>query len=645
MSLLPGWTAESLDEVLCAGGDYTSLEIRGVEAFNGANSVAGHPSYIFPSCFKKRDASSTLTHLSASGIVFGGELSGDLHDPLARLPSGLESLDLENVAFVDHAKRTHSADATYEPDWTAFSASHDRLTRLRIVSSGLAGSLPSTVPDSVELFDLSNNSLTGTIPDTFLLLSDVPSLSINIGWNALTGTIFSTLFRTNAAALTTINFAADHNQFSGKLPDLLLALRDPGAIRSFTLSLSYNAFTGSVPTTYAPYCNFQSLEILNLVLSHNSFSGSLDFSALQAPAYLALGHYNVQLDNNKITGTLPSSLFAGYNTDWLYTIRLSLASNQLTGTLPAGLLSNLSTTFNGAEIDLSSNSLVGTLPSAFFATYFQVTLAVNRYLTLSVENCKMGGQIPSLTSVLSKATWFNLNLNQNKFEGSLDFAGLFQFASLATNFNVTLSFKNNNLDGEVKIPAISAAGRANLQLSGNRFTKLVCDSGITYVYTFDISNNRGMTGDFPYGLLSSSSSARGMTLSSSNSPITLLNASYTELSGTFPGAAYQPSSLKTLDLSATDIDFCTNTAAWSGLTSCLLEGTNAIGCTMLYSGCNTNPLDLDPFTSYPPYSPYTYSDTTTPNSEPISDEPNHASSLTMSGVIMVALFIISAFFF
>lgn len=617
ISLLPGWTSESLEEALCSGEEWTSLDIRGSEDFR-----ADAP-FVFPSCFHKRDASSPLTRLSASGIAFGGDLSGDLHDPLARLPSGLEFLDLVNVAFVDHVKRTHTRDATYEPNWTAFMASQRSLTHLRIANSGLAGSLPSTIPDSVDLLDISNNNLTGTIPPTFLLGLSVPSFSANIGWNALTGTIFPTLFLTNAPALRSIEFAGDHNQFEGKLPDLLLALRDPGAIKRLTLSLSYNAFTGSVPDTYAPYCNFQGLADLTLILSHNSFTGALDFSGLHAPAYLSLAHYDLRLDNNKLTGTLPTALFGSYNTDWLYTINLSLASNRITGTLPTFFLANLPNSFDGAQIDLSSNLLVGSIPPTFFENYFELLFAVPRFFTLSLENNNMGGLIPSLNDVVSKATWLNLNFNRNKFDGAVDFTLLLQYASLKTNWNITLSLANNNLAGDVKIPGISAAGRAKLYLSNNRFTKLTCDPSITYMTVFDISNNRGLTGDVPSGLLATTSSI-----------VTYFNASFTGLAGSFPSSSSQPRSLSTLDMSGTEVDFCASSSSWTGLTTCRLSGTNAIGCTSQYSGCNTNPLEIAPFTGYPPLSPYTYSESVDPNA------PTDAASSIMASASTLIVFIV-----
>lgn len=123
-------------------------------------------------------------------------LSGTL--PAAPLPPSLELLNLENNSIGGSIP------------WQQWSASG--VKSLLLASNRLTGTLPTSLPDS-QLIDLSHNALSGTLPAE--LLPHLPS----------------------------ITFSVAHNQLTGQIPNASLHLAKP----LVWLLLSDNELTGTLP--------------------------------------------------------------------------------------------------------------------------------------------------------------------------------------------------------------------------------------------------------------------------------------------------------------------------------------------------------------------------------------------------------------
>ena len=179
--------------------------------------------------------------------------------------------------------------STTEPLNTWFGVEADsngNVTELALSSNNLSGPLPAALGSltSLTTLDLSDNQLSGTIPD----LSSLTSLTtLNLRDNQLSGTIpdLSTLTQ-----LQTLNLSA--NQLSGTIPDLstLTQLQ--------TLNLRDNQLSGTIPDL----STLTQLQTLNL--SDNRLSGTIpDLGALSSLTTLNLGE-------NQLSGTIPDWLSA-----------------------------------------------------------------------------------------------------------------------------------------------------------------------------------------------------------------------------------------------------------------------------------------------------------------------------------------------
>ena len=189
----------------------------------------------------------------------------------------------------------------------------DTLRELRVSGAGVTGSLPEL--NGLQVLDLSNTSVSGSIPDSYAT-SSLRSL-------ALAGT-----------------------DVSGQLPDF-------GQARKLTsLNIGNADLTGVIPSGLG-----SSTSLVRIDLRGNALTGEI-------PSELAdiLTLRSLDLRKNQLTGELPAS-FGSLSGDFG---RLDLSGNGLTGTIPAswGALAgtNLRDGFSSFEIDLADNGLVGPLP-------------------------------------------------------------------------------------------------------------------------------------------------------------------------------------------------------------------------------------------------------------------------------------------
>lgn len=243
------------------------------------------------------------------------------------------NLDMADWNGISLTSRGNRVGGILLPSWgldgampTSFAALGG-LTSLRITSSGLDGGVPA-LPASLQHLDVSENALTGTIPD----LSALTSLrQVNLSANELTGGIPA--LPPSLAALRLID-----NDLSGEIGDL------SSVAGLLHLHLDYNGFTGDIPDATELPEGLQQLQISRNRLNGNSFP---DLSALTSLVHVWLG-------GNELSGTLPdaSSLPAGIE-------RLLIYDNGLTGTIP-----DLSPLMSLADLYLWGNELSGPIPPA-----------------------------------------------------------------------------------------------------------------------------------------------------------------------------------------------------------------------------------------------------------------------------------------
>lgn len=225
-----------------------------------------------------------------------------------------------------------------------------RVHQVWLPGAGLTGPLPPF--QEVELLNLANNELTGTIPR----LS--PHLKfLDVGGNMLTGT----LPKVWPKQLRKLHF--DENRLHGTIPVLPSELLQ-------NLDLSRNDFTGTLP--------FVDSERLTYVsFAENRLHGTIPSGWGQLPKliYLDLGTNALEgtipgewgrklmdliLGDNLLTGTIPAQVFDSERMQ-----AFIVQYNQLEGTIPApsGEADTMSVLW------LGHNALSGTIPKELFVEF------------------------------------------------------------------------------------------------------------------------------------------------------------------------------------------------------------------------------------------------------------------------------------
>jgi Leucine-rich repeat (LRR) protein len=203
---------------------------------------------------------------------------------------------------------------------------------------GLYGTIPSSFSKltKLELLDLVNTSISGTIPD---ILSRTNLDALDLSNSKFSGPI--PLFLTKLANLRYLDLSGNH--FSGTIPPGLLH-----GTRCY-LYLSRNNLTGEIPKDYG------NGDINTIDLSHNRLTGDASFLfGITKPMT------KIDLSWNQLDFDLSQTLFS-QNLEYL-----DLSHNKIKGKVPKSL-QNIRLSF----LNLSYNELCGKIPKRRFMIHHQ----------------------------------------------------------------------------------------------------------------------------------------------------------------------------------------------------------------------------------------------------------------------------------
>ncbi|TVU38089.1 hypothetical protein EJB05_11439, partial [Eragrostis curvula] len=295
----------------------------------------------------------------------------------------------------------------------------ENLKFLNLSSNKLTGSVdPSLRVPCMDLFDVSGNQLSGSIPlfiskkchSAQLPFDDLVSeYSSFFTYQALAGFMSSLLLpgvdltsyhsfaRNNFTGTVTslpigaeklgmqggYAFLADGNHLEGELQPGLFDKCNSS--RGFILEVSNNFINGAIPAAIGSMCS----SLIVLGIAGNQLSGVIPTSIGQLSYLISL-----DLSRNHLAGAIPTSVKNLLNLE-----RLSLAHNILNGTIPTDInqLQSLKV------LDLSSNLITGVIPDAISD--------LKNLTALLLDNNKLTGKIPSGFANSASLTKFNVSFN------------------------------------------------------------------------------------------------------------------------------------------------------------------------------------------------------------------------------------------
>ncbi|KAD2804377.1 hypothetical protein E3N88_37754 [Mikania micrantha] len=276
---------------------------------------------------------SSLVHLDLSYNMFSGPvpsnlgllLRGTLPEWFKSILSHIHNLDLSNNQIGGKMPLFHFD--TSNLNWYT--------TTLKMNSNKFEGSL-AAFPSNVDLVDLSDNLLSGELPQTDGI--NLTLTVIHLSKNRFTGKIPVDLCKVPSILVLDLS----HNKLSGRLPECLGNL-----INLKAMDLSNNTITGLVPSLLGSLT-----QLMTLHLHNNRFEGNLPLSLQNLTGLLTM-----DIGYNFLVGDIP--FWIGQN---LLNLRiLNLQSNKFTGKIPLQFCQ-----LNALQhLNLAQNNIIGTIPPCF----------------------------------------------------------------------------------------------------------------------------------------------------------------------------------------------------------------------------------------------------------------------------------------
>jgi len=318
-----------------------------------------------------------------------------------------------------------------------------QLRSLNLSFNRLTGSVPVHLTKSLEKLEVSDNSLSGTIPEG---IKDYQELTlIDLSDNQLNGSIPSSLG--NLSKLESLLLS--NNYLSGLIPESLSSIQ---TLRR--LAANRNRFTGEIPSGLTKHLE-------NLDLSFNSLAGSIPGDLLSQ-----LKLVSVDLSSNQLVGWIPQSISSSL-------VRLRLGSNKLTGSVPSVAFESLQLL---TYLEMDNNSLTGFIPPSFgnLVSLNLLNLAMNEFTgilppafgnlsrlqVIKLQQNKLTGEIPDTIAFLSNL--LILNISCNSLSGSIP-PSLSQLKKLSN-----MNLQGNNLNGTIPDNIQNLEDLIELQLGQNQ---------------------------------------------------------------------------------------------------------------------------------------------------------------------------------
>ncbi|RRT39706.1 hypothetical protein B296_00058124 [Ensete ventricosum] len=365
----------------------------------------------------------------------------------------------------------------------------DRVTALRLLSSGLVGRIPPHVANLtfLQVLRLRDNNFHGQIPPELARLSRLQALDLSL--NYLEGPVPAAL--TRCSNLRQVSMRS--NLLTGEIPG------DVGLLSKMLIfNLAQNNLTGSIPPSLG---NMTSL--VALFLQFNTLQGSIPESIGNLKSLQLL-----QIAYNRLSGPIPSSV---YNLSSMSI--LSVGSNLLEGTLPANMFDTLpslemllmnNNRFHGhipaslsnasymGDIELSVNDFTGTVPSDLenLRRLYFINLSDNQLEATD------SGDWEFLASLTNCSVLHVLVLDTNNFGGMLP-ASLANFSSSLN----TITLGSNHISGSIPAGIGNLFNLTMLSLSDNHLTGQIPPTigGLRNLHELGLSGNR-LTGQIPYSI-------------------------------------------------------------------------------------------------------------------------------------------------
>ena len=410
---------------------------------------------------------------------------------------------------------------------------------------------------NIQILDLSDNSITGSIPSNITTLNHLTSLLLDN--NQLSGEI-----PTGIGSLTSLRYLLlDRNELSGSIPTGI------GSLTSLeNLSLYDNQLSGSIPTEIG---NLTSLTNLNLQI--NEFTGSVPSSIGNLTSLTSLSINNNQLTSiptevNNLTGlatfflqnnasisTFPDGVYASTR---LRVENTGLCCGNIDQTNIAICMDGGATCSTGCSEEITDVNLQNAIATQLGKSWASVTTADLEGIT-SFTAANKG--IVSMEGICKLVNLTYLNLNHNPMTGSIpssigdltslntlylysnDLTGAIP-SSIGNLINLTkLSLGGNYLTGSIPTEIGSLVNLTDLNLQHNGFTEGY--NGLTGAIPNSIENLVNLT-----SLVLDFNSFTGAIPSSIGNLINLtkLQLHNNQLTGTIPSEIWNLTNLSTLTL-------------------------------------------------------------------------------------------------
>lgn len=294
------------------------------------------------------------------------------------------------------------------------SMTNENLNHVHLSDNLLSGSLPDCWMNFRHLvvLNLENNHLSGLIPSSVGSLYKLQTLKL--GDNFLSGELLESL--RNCTSLKLLDLGG--NEFSGNISEWI----GENLTSLIVLRLRSNQFSGNIPSTL---CKLDSLQVLDLSLNH--ISGKIPDCLGNLTAMTRKGSSDATIEYTYVysDGTIfPSAatyvdyasiVWKGMEQEYGKTLGLlkviDLSSNNLTGEIPGELTSLLELiTWN-----LSRNMLSGIIPEEIGQ--------LKALESLDLSTNRISGEIPLSLAELSYLSYLNLSNNNlwGKFHPALNY--------------------------------------------------------------------------------------------------------------------------------------------------------------------------------------------------------------------------------